>query len=91
MRKCLSNLDIFYYLYTKETKFELKRYWNKISQDNDLLEAYLEALLSYEQYQVTSKEVIIIIKLLEFQSIDFYYFFTYLMILVICKHCFPCC
>jgi hypothetical protein len=48
LRKALCNIDLFYVLCTKKFKFELKRYWNAILEDNNVAEAYIESLETFE-------------------------------------------
>jgi len=56
LSRCLCNIDIFYGLYNKQTKFEFKQYWLKIMKDYDVVQVYKESLQEYETARKPSKK-----------------------------------
>jgi len=56
LRNCLCNIDTFLLLCTKSYKFELKRYWNAILEDNNVAVAYMDSLKAYELSSHATKE-----------------------------------
>jgi hypothetical protein len=58
LARCLSNISVFYELYTKQNKFEFKRYWLQIIKDYDIAQVYSGSLEEYsKEHENTSDQL----------------------------------